>query len=149
MSRRTYSIEGRKKISSPPDAVMAYLLDPSTWPAWQPEINAAAGPSPLSEGDVVRGNARMLGFHGVEGRSVATSAGDKFFEEDVVVGIGMTLRYEVLPDGDGSIVVQHLESNLPAGPMGRLLSLVLRWRLKRLQKTALERLAAQSEAGSS
>lgn len=125
---------------------MAYLLDPSTWPAWQPEITAAAGPAPLGEGDVVRGNARMLGFDGVEGRSVATSSGDKFFEEDVVVGIGMTIRYEVLPDGNGSVVVHRLESMLPAGPAGRLLSLMLRWRLRRLQRTALNRLAAQSEA---
>ena len=144
--RRVFTIEGRKRISTPPDTVMAYVLDPSTWPAWQPEIMASSGPAPLAEGDVVRGSARMLGFDGVEGRSVATSAGEKFFEEDVVVGIGMTVRYEVLPDGDGSVVVHRLESNLPGGLAGRLLSLMLRWRLRRLQRTALERLAAQSEA---
>jgi Polyketide cyclase / dehydrase and lipid transport len=124
---------------------MANLLDPLTWPAWQPEIITSEGVSPLGRGDVVTGTARMLGFDGVEGRSVAVDVRDEVFEEEVVVGIGMRIRYEVRADGQGSVVTHHLESDMPGGFSGRLLSFLLRRRLKRLQKTALERLVAQSE----
>jgi hypothetical protein len=58
----------------------------------------------------------------------------------------MTVRYEVRPSKDGCLVIHHLESRLPTGVSGRVLSLLLRARLKRMQKTALERLVAQSEA---
>jgi hypothetical protein len=124
---------------------MELLLDPSSWPAWQPEILTSQGPAPLERGDVAWGSAQMLGFVGVQGRSSTVEVREACFEQDVVVGIGMRIRYEVEPDGDGAVVTHHLESDLPTGIAGRLLSLVLRRRLKRLQRTALERLVAQSE----
>jgi hypothetical protein len=143
---RTFAIEGRARAETDPKAVMSYLLEPETWPAWQPEIISSRGPSPLKHGDVVTGSARMLGFVGVRGRSEAVGIAEDSFEEDVVVGIGMRVRYDVKSDGDGSLVVHRLESDLPTGISGRLLSFLLRRRLRRLQRTALERLVAQSEA---
>jgi hypothetical protein len=142
---RTFKLQGSERTNSKPSAVMELLLDPSTWPGWQPEITQSRGPAPLERGDVVSGSAQMLGFVGVQGRSAAVDVGDNCFEEDVVVGIGMRVRYEVEADGEGAIVTHSLESDLPTGVAGRLLSLVLRKRLKRLQRTALERLAAHSE----
>lgn len=124
---------------------MTHLLDATTWPAWQPEIVTTEGPSKVVEGDLVSGTARMLGFN-VEGRSVALRVEEQVFEEDVVVGVAMRVRYEVHPAGEGCRVVHHLESNLPTGVTGRLLSFFLRRRLKKMQRTAVERLVAQSEA---
>ena len=126
---------------------MKRLLDATTWPAWQPEIVSTEGNTQVVTGDIVTGTARMLGF-GVEGWSRATKTDENVFEEDVVVGVGMRVRYEVRPDGNGCRVTHRLESNMPTGLSGRLLSAFLRGRLKRMQKTALERLVAQSEAGS-
>jgi hypothetical protein len=142
---RTFSLEGSDRTKADPAEVMANLLDPSTWPAWQPEIIASEGPAPLERGDVVTGSARMLGFVGVQGRSSAVGVTEDWFEQDVVVGIGMRVRYEVERDGDETVVRHRLESDLPSGIAGRLLSMLLRRRLRRLQRTALERLVAQSE----
>lgn len=124
---------------------MSYLLDATTWPAWQPEIVATKGPTLVAEGDIVSGHARMLGFH-VEGRSIAQEVGAGVFEEEVVVGVAMRVRYEVRPEPEGCRVTHRLESQLPSGLTGRLLSLFLRGRLRRMQKSAVERLVAQSEA---
>ena len=143
---RTFKIQRSARAACDPSSVMGHVLDPASWTAWQPEIMSTEGPAPLSKGDVVSGRAEMLGFVGVEGRSTATYVGDGSFEEDVVVGISMRIRYEVKPDGEGSVITHYLESDLPRGPSGRLLSLLLRWRLRRLQKTALERLVLQTEA---
>jgi hypothetical protein len=146
---RTFTLQSSERANSKPSDVMELLLDPSSWPGWQPEILESRGPAPLERGDVVSGSARMLGFVGVKGRSAAVDVGGDRFEEDVVVGIGMRVRYEVEGDGDGAVVTHRLESDLPTGVAGRLLSLVLRRRLKRLQRTALERLVTQSERQSS
>ena len=129
------------------DEMMSRILDAGQWPAWQPEIVSTEGPARVAEGDVVSGRAKMLGF-GVEGRSIALRADESTFEEDVVVGVAMRVRYEVRPQGDGCVVVHRIESSLPRGAMGRLLAFFLRGRLRRMQKMAVERLVAQSEAGS-
>lgn len=144
---RSFTIEREATARCSVDLVMKNLLDATTWPAWQPEIVTTKGPTKVVTGDIVSGTARMLGF-GVEGRSVATRVGEGVFEEDVVVGVGMRVRYEVRPEGDGCRVIHRLESNMPTGVAGRVLAAFLRGRLKKMQKTALERLVVQSEAGS-
>lgn len=129
------------------DEMMTRLLDAGQWPAWQPEILSTVGPERVREGDVVSGRAKMLGF-GVEGRSIAVQVDDTAFEEDVVVGVGLKVRYDVHPEGEGCVVVHRIESRLPEGAMGRLLAFFLRGRLRRMQKMAVSRLVAQSEADS-
>ena len=146
-AKKRFVTERSRPAKCPADAVIDLLLDVSNRPGWQPEVVSAEGPHRLATGDSVWGQARMLGF-GVEGRSVATIVSPTLYEEQVIVGVGMTVRYEVRPHDDGCLVVHHLESHLPTGFSGRILSLLLRSRLKRMQKTALERLVAQSEAGS-
>ena len=125
---------------------MSYLRDASKWPSWQPEIVATEGPSRVAPGDVVKGRARMLGFD-VDGRSDAIEVGEGVFEEDVVVGVAMRVRYEVRPDPAGCVVIHRLESRLPSGVSGRLLAFFLRYRLRKMQKKAIERLVTQSESG--
>jgi hypothetical protein len=44
------------------DEVRRLLLDLATWSEWQPEIVNARGPAPMGDGDVARGEAKMLGF---------------------------------------------------------------------------------------
>ncbi len=144
-SERSFVIEKGVPARCSADQMMTYLLDATTWPEWQPEIVSTTGPKCVAVGDVVSGRAEMLGFH-VDGRSLALEVDEGVFEEDVVVGVGMKVRYEVHPTADGCRVVHRLESQLPGGIAGRLLSLFLRGRLRRMQRTAVEKLVAQSEA---
>lgn len=141
--RKTLSLARSKLADAPPDAVMALLLDPASWPRWQPEISSAEGPRPLTPGDVATGRANMLGFR-VLGRSTTTATGENFFEQDVIVGVRMRIRYDVERAGDTSLITHRLECDLPSGIFGRILSFFLTPRLRRLQETALERLSSRS-----
>lgn len=102
------------------------------------------GPGTLHEGDVQEGRAHMLGFD-VQGKSTAVRIEERCFEEDVVVGVRMKLTYELVPSAQGVVVTHRLEAELPRGPLGRLLSVFLRRRLKRMQETSLEGLVRQAE----
>lgn len=124
---------------------MSRVVTPSTWPAWQSEILATEGPQRVGPGDVVEGRARLLGFD-VRGRSAAVEVDDRVFFEDVIVGVRMRIRYTVTPDGSGSVISHHMEADLPAGPLGRLLSVFLARRLRKMQSELLQRLCAQAEA---
>jgi hypothetical protein len=119
-----------------------------TWPDWQSEIVSIEDRSRLAAGDVARGEADLLGFE-VHGHSTATSVSATRFEEDVIVGVRMRICYEVRPDGERTVVTHSLVADLPGGGCGRILAMFLRWRLRRLQRTALDGLALQSEAASS
>lgn len=123
------------------------MRDPATWPAWQSEILATDGPAPLEVGDEVLGKARMLGFD-VEGRSEATSIDAHTFVEDVVVGVRMIVTYSVAEDDSGCTITRTVEMELPGGPLGALLALPLRRRLKKMQDQVLHALAAQASEGS-
>jgi hypothetical protein len=85
----------------------------------------------------------MLGFR-VLGRSTTLDAGNDFFEQDVIVGVRMRIRYDVERSGDASLITHTLECDLPSGVLGRILSLFLTPRLRRLQETALDQLARRS-----
>jgi hypothetical protein len=123
---------------------MQRVLDPSTWPSWQPEIISTEGPEKLDEGDVVTGRARLLGFT-VGGTSLTTSADEKEFVEDVVVGVRMRVIYRVEELEQGSLVTRRLAADMPTGFSGRILAVLLRWRLRRMQDRVLDALAGQAE----
>ncbi len=128
-----------------PDRVLDIIKRPSTWPRWQSEIVSTSGPRVLErEGDVVVGRAQMLGFK-VDGQSVAASIEPHRFVEDVVVGVGMTVTYEVLPSRGGATVTHRLTSQLPRGPLGRVLSFFLKRRFRKMQRDLLRALVAQAE----
>ena len=122
---------------------MARVRSPKTWPRWQSEIVATKGPEPIDEGAVVDGDARLLGFD-VTGRSTTLSVSPETVEEDVIVGVRMRVTYSVAPAASGSIVTHRMEADLPTGLAGSLLSLLLSWRLKKMQKTLLVALSEQA-----
>jgi hypothetical protein len=142
-----FEIERSRPARCEPARVMAILRDSGSWPAWRPEIQSVAGPAELSAGDTVEGDARMLGFH-VVGRALVPELSHDRLLEDVVVGVRVQIAYEIRSAGHGAVVTSKLRAQLPGGPVGGLLSLILRWRLRRMQNQALDRLVSQSEAGS-
>ena len=119
---------------------MARILDPGSWPRWQPEITVADGPARVQAGDDVEGRASLLGFE-VDGRSRIVRAGSAELEQDVLVGVRMRVRYEVQAIPGGSRVTHRIEAVMPGGLSGRLVSLFLRPRLRRVQRQLLENLA--------
>ena len=125
---------------------MSRVLDPSTWPEWQPEIISMSPSRTIAEGDSVEGRARLLGFV-VDGRSSAVSVGEDTFEEDVIVGVRMRVRYSVTPAPEGTRITRRLTADLPAGFSGRILSFFLKRRLRKMQRGVLETLTRQAESG--
>ena len=126
---------------------MSLIRDPSTWPRWQEEIVTADGPPTIGPGDVVRGRASMMGFD-VDGQSITETVDEGSVGQDVVVGVGMRIRYRVTETERGTVVTHSLESDLPQGGLGVVLSYFLRRRLKKMQRMLLEELVAQAEASS-
>ncbi|HEU4480287.1 MAG TPA: SRPBCC family protein [Actinomycetota bacterium] len=142
---RRFVISDSVETTGSPDAVLERLLRPATWPQWQSEIRSVSGPERVVSGSVVGGRASMLGFN-VDGQSVAVEVGQSVFEEDVVVGVGMRIRYEIETTSAGSRITHTLSSELPEGALGRVLSFFLARRLRRMQKELLEKLGRQAEA---
>lgn len=87
----------------------------------------------------------MLGFD-VDGKSTALAVERDHFQEDVIVGVRMRVSYEVESAPDGVLIKHNVQAELPGGPMGTLLSVFLRRRLKKMQDEALRGLAVQAEA---
>ena len=138
----TFETVTETKVAVARDRVLATIRDASTWPIWQSEIETAEGSGELSPGDAVLGTANMLGFV-VHGRSTVVAVDAGSFDEDVIVGVRMRIRFEV-SERDGITVIKHrLTSVMPGGPMGKVLSFFLRKRLVRMQQTALRQLADQ------
>jgi hypothetical protein len=143
--RTPFSTEDSRFARCEPEAILSRVRQPATWPAWQSEIVATEGPHEVSAGDVVKGRALMMGFD-VDGQSIVASDDGSLVIENVVVGVGMQVRYEVVAEGTGSRVTHTLTSNLPAGALGSVLSFFLRRRFKKMQRTVLKRLVDQAEA---
>jgi len=144
-AKKTYLIEDGIEARCAPEAVMAEVLAPRKWPSWQSEILRTTGPDRIEEGDQVSGEARLAGFR-VQGRSDAHVVTEDVFMEDVIVGVRMVVTYQVEPTATGTRIKRTLECDLPGGPSGWVLSLVLRARLRKMQRRALAELAAQAEA---
>jgi hypothetical protein len=143
--RRSFVTESHREIASAPEAVLETLLAPATWPKWQSEILSIDGQERLSTGDVVSGQARLLGFE-VDGSSTAIEVEESSYEQDVIVGVKMRVRYEIRASSRGSMVKHVIASDLPAGLSGRVLSFFLARRLRRMQRDLLEGLANHTES---
>ncbi|MEA2517397.1 MAG: Polyketide cyclase / dehydrase and lipid transport [Actinomycetota bacterium] len=143
--RNLYRIQDRVTTRAEPEAVMERVLSPKTWPEWQAEIKTVEGPDRMEDGDQVSGDAELVGFK-VQGRSDAHVVDEGLFIEDVIVGVRMVITYEVRPTESGSEITRTLEADLPRGFLGGILSIVLRAKLRRMQKKLLSSLAGQAEA---
>ncbi len=139
-----YELEGETTSELSAGELMVRIRRADLWPEWQPEIIETDGPELVGPGDVVTGRARMLGF-GVYGHSTTVGVGPDHLEEDVLVGVRMRVRYEVAEDGAAGRVRHRLHLYPLEGPAGRALGVLLRWRLKRMQKLALKNLAQPVE----
>ena len=145
---RSFEISRTGRTRAARADVMRLILDPSTWPDWQAEILTATGPPRLTRGDVVRGRAEMLGFD-VDGQSIAAEVSEERYSQTVVVGVGMTITYSLRELPDGTEITHTLVSQLPAGALGRVLSLFLARRLHRMQRELVAALARQAEGSTS
>lgn len=145
---RSFVLSGSRLASCEPERILGLVADASKWPSWQPEIKSIEGPHAMASGDVARGKAHMLGFR-VDGHATAVDVGSAYFEQDVIVGVRMGIRYELKPIEGGTMITHTLSAEMPKGISGRILALFLRRRLRWLQRTALENLVLQSEAGTS
>jgi hypothetical protein len=142
-SSRVFEISHSRNAECSPDLLIKRILDPATWPEWQPEIISTDASAPLDEGTTVDGRARLLGFV-VDGRSTTISSDERSYEEDVIVGVKMRVRYEVEAVPDGSRVTRTLTAYLPSGFSGRVLSFFLKRRLRSMQVGVLESLVDQA-----
>jgi hypothetical protein len=86
----------------------------------------------------------MLGFI-VAGRSGVLRVTPDELEQDVLVGVRMRIRYTVRPAPGGAVVEHRVAARLPRGPVGSLLSLFLRPRLRGMQRRTLAGLAREGE----
>lgn len=144
-ARASFEVGAERVAKCPPDVVIRQLLDASRWPRWQPEIVATVGPQRVHVGDIVRGHADLLGF-GVAGQAAIEEVPDDGLVEDVLVGVRMRVTYQVEPRGADSLVRATIVTEAPTGISGRVLGFLLRRRLRRMQRTALDRLTRLAEA---
>lgn len=140
-----YVIARSRLIPMDAHALIERLVTPESWPQWQPEIVSVRGPRRLRGGDVVVGEARMLGFD-VGGRAEILAVEPSAVEHEVVVGIRMRVRYDVTPAEEGAVLHHRLAADLPGGFWGRILSALLRRRLRWMQRMVLDNLASQHMA---
>jgi Polyketide cyclase / dehydrase and lipid transport len=148
VKRERFVIEDSRRAPSSPETILNRIASPVTWPDWQSEILSVEGPERVREGDVVHGDAKLLGFQ-VEGHSSILEVTPDSLFEDVIVGVRMRIRYEVVPDGDGAVVTHRLESDLPRGVAGRVLAVLLKWRLRKMQSMLLDDLVRGAGTGNS
>jgi hypothetical protein len=135
----TYTLTDSAPAAATIEAVMDQLRMPENRKQWQSEIVWMKGPEGLTVGDSVEGLADMMGFR-VEGRATTTDLGPNHYEEDVVVGVRMRMRFEIVPAEDGVVVKHILEAPLPGGLAGKILSVFLKRRLRRMQAESLRNL---------
>jgi hypothetical protein len=134
---RVWSTSSTRFVRARRQKIVGTIRDANSWPEWQPEITRSSGESVLNAGDIVQGDAEMLGFK-VAGRADITFADRNAFEQDVMVGIRMRVVYGFTEVADGTAVTHELLAELPRGLSGRILSLFLRCRLRRMQQRLLD-----------
>ena len=144
-----FETQASRTLSTSLSEILRQLVVPATWPRWQSEIVSTSGPERISEGDVVSGQASMLGFE-VAGRATAVEISDEAIEQDVVIGVRMRVRYVLTPTPEGFRITHRLTADLPSGFAGRILSFFLKRRLRSMQRDVLENLVQRlSVSGSS
>jgi hypothetical protein len=144
----TFVVGAERVAKCEPDVVIRHLLDASRWTEWQPEIVSTVGPERVQVGDVVHGHADLLGF-GVAGRAAIHEVPDDGLVEDVLVDVRMRVSYQVEQRRDECLVRATIVTEAPTGISGRVLGFLLKRRLRRMQRTALDRLTRLAEAQSS
>jgi Polyketide cyclase / dehydrase and lipid transport len=141
-----YTISSRRRLEMSAGELRHLITHPETWPEWQTEIESAEGPEELTEGATVEGDARMLGFR-VKGHADMDRVEETTISHQVIVGVKMQVRYDLEPDGDGVVVTHTLTADMPEGLAGKVLSILLRRRLRTMQRKLLDNLAERRSHG--
>lgn len=141
---RAFVTRSSTLISAPAEKIHDRIAAPETWPKWQSEILSTEKPRWVEPHEIVHGRARLLGFD-VHGRSLTIATEPLAFEQDVVVGVLMNVRYSIEEGSTGCRVTHELKADLPGGLSGRVLSFLLARRLRKMQVDLLARLKDQLE----
>ena len=143
MSQDPISIDYASDVPASPEAVWSLIADPSSRPSWMTELRKVeAAPGPVTVGDRFTGQSSIL-LHDFIGESKITDAEPgHLLAEEVVIGARFVSRWTVAPAGGGGSNVRHtIEVEFPSGPFSPLERWVLRWRLMRMQKSTMAKLA--------
>lgn len=140
---RNFVTESSTSIAAPSEKVRERITSWKSWPEWQSEIIETDQPEWREAHEIVHGKATLLGFD-VHGRSLTVVSEEARFEQDVVVGVRMHVRY-LIEGTDQTSVTHRLSAELPGGLAGRLLSVFLARRLRKMQLDLLRRLKTQVE----
>ena len=141
---RNFVTESSTSISASSEKVRERITSWKSWPEWQSEIIETDQPEWREAHEIVHGKATLLGFD-VHGRSLTVASEEARFEQDVVVGVRMHVRYLIEPTGSATVLTHRLSAELPGGFAGRLLSVFLARRLRKMQLDLLSRLKTQVE----
>jgi Polyketide cyclase / dehydrase and lipid transport len=96
-------------VHRPPDEVAAFMFDPANDLRWTGGITSStpAQPGPLVEGATVERTARFLGRTFTYGYVVTRHEPDRLVELKVDRPFPMTVRYELEPHPDGTMLGIH------------------------------------------
>ncbi|MEV6872075.1 SRPBCC family protein [Amycolatopsis sp. NPDC051128] len=102
-------VSPRKLVRRAPAEVAAFMFDPANDLRWTGGITAStpAQPGPLIEGATVERTARFLGRTFTYGYVVTRHEPDRLVELKVDRPFPMTVRYELEPHPDGTLVTIH------------------------------------------
>jgi hypothetical protein len=97
----------------PPGEVAAFMFDPANDLRWTGGITSStpAQPGPLVEGATVERTAKFLGRRFTYGYVVTRHQPDRLLELKVDKPFPMTVRYELEPQPDGTLVSIHATGN--------------------------------------
>lgn len=144
MASRSLQLRADTVVEGAPDDVHALVADVAARPDWLSELQLVepADPPPPGQPSFV-GHASLL-LHDFVGRAdVRRNEPGRLLEEDIVLGARIRSTWLFEPAGTTTRVAHTLVIDFPGGPLGRIERWVLGWRMARLQRRSLERLAAR------
>jgi uncharacterized protein YndB with AHSA1/START domain len=104
------------ETTAPPDAVWHVWADPSTWPAWNPNVREMALDGPFAVGTTGTMDNSPGGRHAI--RIVTVDPPHSFALETSVLPLSsFTFRCEVQARGSGSYVSQSITMRGPLAPL--------------------------------
>lgn len=123
-------------IEASPAATMQLLADASRWPSWYPGMTSidVTSPFPEKDGQVTFG-VRSLGLTLRVTETVLDFDPERLHVFDMTGMLRGRARWELSPEGAGTLLTTTFDYSLPGGVVGKLADAVL---VKRQNATSLE-----------